>query len=322
MKTEDEIASLLVQGLSPADLVDRGYKKSTVYKVYAKRQRDPRATPKGSWSFENVKLSKERYMPGEVATIWSQLRNNTPYDFYVGWVGIQPEWMIGRWYPQEVRNLLKPNASMLVTLTVPIPTDLPLGEHVYTFGVEGQFMGQGGDRYGSLHQTEWSEPEILGVKYPAKGLKIFFSHSTENMPLVRQIETILDNYGYHVIIAEDVPEPGVILREKFQQKIRESNLVLTLMTHEGSRSQWVIEEANYARSIGKPLLPLKERNVGLESDIEWVEFSRDESAEQIGRKTLEAVANMQKRFEQASLWAAVALLLVPLIVLSLGSSKK
>jgi len=329
MGIEDEIANLLIQGFSPTEIIQQGYKKSTVYKVHATHQRDPSSTYRGNWSFENIRLSKERYMPSEVTTIWCHLKNNTPYDFYVANVGIQPEWLSGRtrypqnnseWYPQEIRALLKPNNSKSITFSFPIPADLPLGDYTYTFGIEGQFMGTPTTSHISSFQIEWSEPSIIQVKHPKRGIKIFLSHSTKNLFLVRQIENFLDNFGYDVIIAEDIREPGVVLLEKFQRLIRESNLLLALLTSEGVNSTWVIEEVNYAQGINKPLLLFKEDSVPLESDLEWVEFSRYDHPDDIYRKVLESIQNIQKRTKGGGGLVVLGLLALFLLAVTSGES--
>jgi len=316
--TEEEIARLLHQGLSPIDVIRQGYKKSTVYKVYSKRSRDPSSTHKGNWFFENVRSSKERYLPGDVITVWGSLKNNTPYDFYVAKVGIQPEWMKDQWYSQDVRDLLKPNSSKQISFTLPIPSDLPLGEYTYTFGIEGPFLGATAISNISPYPIEWSEPNFFEIKYQKRGVKIFISYSTMNKSLIYQIESFLDNYGYDVIIAEDRKEPGVLLLEKFQRLIRESHLVLALWTDEGARSKWVIEETNYAYGIGKPLLLLKEENTKLQSELEWIEFSRNDPPNEICRKVTDAVQNIQHRTGGIS--PLIGLGLLGLFLLILGSS--
>jgi len=316
MGIEDEIFKLLTQGYSPTEIINQGYAKSTVYKVYSNLQHDPSSTYKGSWYFENIRLSKERYLPGETITIRCRLKNNTLYDFYIANIGIQPEWIHNKWYPLEIRALLKPNNYRSIALTVPIPNELPLGEYTYTFGVEGQFLGSSNSPHVTPYNIEWSEPLIFEVKHPKRYVKIFFSHSTQNISLVYQIASYLDNYGYEVIIAENIQEPGAVLREKFQRLIRESRFVLGLFTHEGVRSQWVQEEVQYARSIGKIVLPLKERSVSIQSDIEWVPFSKYDPPDVINRTVLGAVENILQR---AGGFPWLGLGLLGLIVLALGS---
>jgi len=122
-----------------------------------------------------------------------------------------------------------------------------------------------------------------------------------------------------VVIAEDIREPGVVLKEKFQRLIRESKFLLALLTEEGVRSQWVQEEVDHARSISKPLLLLKERSVSIPSDLEWVEFSRTDSPEVLNATVLGAIQKMLQR-TGGSPWIGLAL--VGLILLALGSENE
>lgn len=318
MGVEDEILRLLSQGASPLEVIGKGYKKSTVYKVYTQLQHNPTSTQRGAWYIEGIRLSKERYLPSETISVSCRLRNFTNHDLYVSKFGIQAEWMHHEWYPQEVRALIKPNNSRSFTLTVPIPNNLALGEYTYSFGVEGQFLGSSNIPQNSSFNTEWSEPNIFHIKQLKKYIKIFFSHSTKNKSLVYQIESLLDNYGYEVIIAEDIREPGVILTEKFQRLIRESRFLLALLTHEGIRSNWVIEEVNYAQSINKPLLLLKERSVEIQTDLEWVEFASNDSPEVLQVTVLNAIQNILQR-TGGSPWVGLALM--GLVLLALRSDE-
>lgn len=315
MGVEDDIRRLLTQGYSPSEIIAQGFKKSTVYKIHSELQFNSTSTYRGAWFIEGIRLSKERHLPGEIITVWFRIKNVTPYDLYVANIGIQPEWMHEEWYSQEIRHLLKPNNSRSITLTIPIPNDLPLGEYSYTFGIEGQSLGTPNPPQMSTSNIEWSEPKVFEIKHPKRFVKIFCSHSTQNMSLVYQIESFLDNYGYEVIIAEDIQEPSAVLREKFQRLIRESRFLLALLTHEGIRSNWVIEEVDYARSISRPCLLLKEKSVSMQSDIEWVEFSRDDPQEVTNVTVLRAIQNMLQQ-TGGSPWIGIALLGLILLALA------
>ncbi|HVP22424.1 MAG TPA: hypothetical protein VMS77_00775 [Conexivisphaerales archaeon] len=93
-----------------------------------------------------------------------------------------------------------------------------------------------------------------------------------------------------VKIGEDVSEPGVLLGEKSQRMIQESTIFLALFTEEGARSSWVIKEANYAQEIGKPTILLKEETANIETQVEWVAFSRYDSPEITLSKIMSAIS--------------------------------
>lgn len=268
------------------------------------------STYKENWYLENIRLSKKRCLPGESITITGRLINKMSSDLNIVKVWVQPGWLLnGKAYPFEIKGLLKPNGSKSIALRVTIPKDLPLGEYTCAFGVEGEFLRE--PYFSWMHTLK-----LFEIKHPKRHVKIFFSHSTQNMSLVYQIASYLDNYGYEVIIAEDIQEPGAVLREKFERLIKESRFVIALFTHEGVRSQWVKEEVEYARSLRRIVLPLKESSVSIQSDIEWVSFSKYDPPDVINKTVLDAVVNILKR---AGGFPWLAALVVGFVVLSLIS---
>ena len=217
-------------------------------------------------------------------------RNTSDRDLYLYKVGAHFEWMKTpyEWFAQEVKDLVRPNQRRYFTFLVTVPRDISLGEYEILFGIEAQSLPPT-NQLDQLRQTMWGEPLIFDVKHPITGLKVFISHSTEDIQIVRELEKKLDNYGVQAIIAEDIPEPGTVLEEKFKAKIRESNLFLALLTESSARSKWVIMETEYARSIQKPVVPLKERSLRVESPIEWIEFSRGDNADAIFPRVMDAI---------------------------------
>jgi hypothetical protein len=125
------------------------------------------------------------------------------------------------------------------------------------------------------------------------------------MALVARLRDSLDNDGIEVILAEEKLEPGVILEEKFQRLIRESGFVLALLTEDGARSTWVIKEVNYALQVGKPCILLKEESVTLETDREWVKFSKYDSHEVLSQKVKEAIEAVRNKISQPNIVGAV-----------------
>jgi hypothetical protein len=290
MGIQDEIEEYLRQGYTPQQLIDMGHKKSTVYKVYSALKSYVMPTTRPEWVIENVMPWPLRCLPGQTLSMSFSFKNTSDQDIYLYRIGTHFEWMITpyEWFAQDVKDLVKPNQRHLFTFLVPVPRNIPLGEYEILFGIEAQSLPPTGNLDQS-RQTLWSEPLIFHVKHPITGIKVFISHSTEDTQIVRELEKRLDNYGIEPIIAEDIPEPGTVLEEKFKAKIRESNIFLALLTESSARSKWVIMETEYARSIQKPVIPLKERSLRVESPIEWIGFSRGENADAIFPRVMEAI---------------------------------
>ena len=300
MGIEDEIRTLLVQGMSPSDLImNHQFKKSTVYKVYNELKMRETPITKNSWIVEDIKLDKGRFQPGDRVSISYQLRNMSTLDFYVYRGGIELEWMCenNTWYVHGNRFLLNPQESKRLHGEFDIPLDLPLGEYDLRFGIEGQFLSSSSTGQIATNQTSWTMPLTLEVKLPPTGVTLFISHSTKNMSLVRSLSNYLDIQGITPIIAEDISSPGAHLPEKFQEQIRECDIFLALLTHEATRSKWVLYETNYALNINKPRILLKEKTVDIESidQYEWTPFSANEPIENITSKVLNAVETAKRQ---------------------------
>jgi len=291
---EDEIREYLMQGYTPKQLISMGYRKSTVYKVYNSVKSFFTSTTKPDWVVD-ITPAEPRCLPGKSVLMKFRFENKSDRDLYLYRVGVSTEWMTSdKWLAQNVRELIKPGQSLLFSFIVPVPPDTTLGEYELRFGIEGQYLPL--SKYsGQSMQIEWAEPIIFHVKHPRSGIKVFISHSTKDLHLVREIEERLDNYGIEPIIAEDIPQPGAELEEKFKALIRESTIFLAFLTQSGVNSEWVIKETNYALSLDKPRILLKEKSVHIETPYEWIPFSIDEPIESITMKILNAIKTLEKR---------------------------
>lgn len=286
MVLEDEIRRKLLTGHSPQQLLQAGYRKSTIYKALATTRAQLVPVTPTAWSIRNISFTNLRFQPGQSVPIGFAFKNESPLDIYITRIGVRAEWMRGEWHSQEVKDLVKSGSQRWFNFSLPIPLDVHLGEYDLFFGLEGQYLPV---TYYQPAQVQWSEPVILEIKKPRKGWRIFISHSTSDMGLVRHLETNLDNEGVDVTIAEDQLEPGVVLEQKFQRLIQESNVVLALLTESGAGSEWVIKEVNYAYQLNKPCILLKEQHVKIDSQREWVEFSRYDPPDQILQQVMASI---------------------------------
>jgi hypothetical protein len=308
MGVQDEISKYLQEGYTPQQIIKMGYKKSTVYKVYETLKTYLTKVGKSDWCITNIRFNKPRYLPEEKISVSFNFENTSGKEIYLYQIGIWVEWLKpDEWYAQEVRDLVKSSQKRFFSFLIPIPNDIPLGEYELRFGIKAQYLPIMEYRDQTL-QVQWSEPEIIHIKHPLTGIKMFISHSTLDMPLIRQLEQHLDNYGIEPIIAEDMRTPGVPLREKFQEKIREATIFLVLFTEESIRSKWVIEETNYALKIGKPIIPLKEESVRIKLDIEWIEFSKYDKPETIFSKIMDGINSRLKKVPQINVPIGILIL--------------
>lgn len=296
MAIEEEIWKELTSGKTPNELIEAGYKKPTVYKVYRKFKRGTHRKTSSSWNVIKLNFSQERYLPCQEGSVTFTLKNTSNSDLYVYRVGIQPEWMNGEWRTIDPRILLYPLEEKQFSIAFEIP-ELPLGEYAIRFGIEGQHLPSTGETASEL-QTRWSEPTYIHVKNPRTGYKIFISHSIKDMYLIRPLKNYLDNYGIDPIIAEDQREPGSYLPEKFEQLIRESHFFLGILTKNSIKSDWVIHETNYALKINKPSILLVDEDAPVETTAEWTLFRMDEPVESIVEKVFEDINKLKQKITQ------------------------
>lgn len=239
--------------------------------------------------------------------VWYTIKNDADSDLYVRKSGIQPQWLEKNWIADDARMLLKPGEqSQAICIMTQIPRDVSLGEYEVRFGMEGQFLSSHG---GSGNLLQWSEPMFLPVQYPSKNVTVFVSHSTQDMHLVRQLQHYIENYGFSVIIAEDLTQPGVVLSDKFEGLIRTSDIIVGIVTPNGIRSEWVKQEVNYAHKIGKKIVLLVQDTVAFRSPLEYIKFSCNDSMGRIAQeisKILEPPQQNNNETASGPNWAPVA----------------
>ncbi len=294
MGVEEEIQQLLLEGRTPKEVIQMGYQKPTVYKIHGILKKGTVTETYSLWCIENIKFSQDRYQPNQSGIVTFELRNTADTDLYVYRVGIQPEWLKEKWYSITLRVLLHPNEKKQSVIGFDIP-QLPLDEYGIRFGTEGQYLypsirGIKGEQY-----IQWSEPVFIDIKMPRMRYKIFISHSTQDMFLIRQLAKHLDNYGIDVVIAEDIRSPGIKLEEKIYSLIRECDFVLGILTSNGVNSEWVRKEINYAHKINKPIIPLVEEGIRINMDIEYVPFDSSESIKSILDKIRNGIDKLREK---------------------------
>lgn len=307
MGIEDEIRSYIARGYTPQQIIGNlNFKKSTVYKVYSEDKMRTSAVTPSMWSAEAISLDRGldgRYLPGDTATVGFSVVNRSPSDLYMTKAGVQPEWMerylgfgSSEWVVQEGSVLLRPGERRVFRVPIEIPAHLSLGEYNLRFGIEGQFLSMGMPQYGPGAPPLWTDPLVFHVQYPITD-SVFFSHSTKNMSLVRQLEKCLDDFGVHCTIAEDIGEPGRDLREKFHYYIDQNSFFLGLLTQEAVMSAVVIDEVEYALLKKKPGIYLVEEGIEIPPlSQEWASrFSRQWPVEQFVTVVLDAIASIRKR---------------------------
>lgn len=296
MGTEDEIREKLQQGFTPASLVESGYKKSTVYKVHETIKQFNNTTNSPKWTITNIVFNNGGYfMPGNTVRVNFHFKNNAERDLYVLNLGLRPEWMISenKWITQPVKELLKPGQMKFISLTFDIPLNCSLGEYDLYFGVEGQYLPVQSYE-DTMLTTQWSDPIVLHVKRPRTGVTVFLSHSMQDQYLVRELAKKLDENGVNVLMPEEQIQSGENIQNAITRMINSSNVFLALITESAASSSYVRQEIEYAVSINKPRILLKENSVSFNSTYKWTEFSKNDSPDKILQTIMQAIQSLPR----------------------------
>ena len=161
-------------------------------------------------------------------------------------------------------------------------------------------------------------------------LSVFLSHSVKDTRIIREIKQEFGDKDVDLYIAEDNPDPGVVLRDKIKKAIESCDIFLLLVTKEGSRSRWVNSEIGIAVGARKRIVPMVQEGAKIPStilDLERINFKIDDTDGAIKSlhrfllkfKSKKDNLDLSKLFD----WIEVSLLLVLIIVLfaSLFSKK-
>lgn len=91
--------------------------------------------------------------------------------------------------------------------------------------------------------------------------KVFLSHSTSDLGIVRALASLLSKFGAKVEVAEWYLAPGESLNKKVLRLIDGCDCVVALLTKNGIRSNWVQQEIGYALNSKKSVIPLVEKGI-------------------------------------------------------------
>jgi hypothetical protein len=91
--------------------------------------------------------------------------------------------------------------------------------------------------------------------------RVFVSHSTIDVRIIKQLKNSLKTKGIEAYIAELHPQAGKPITSKIKWGIESSHLVVALLTKYGSNSHWVSQEIGYAERAGKLIIPIIEEGV-------------------------------------------------------------
>jgi hypothetical protein len=114
---------------------------------------------------------------------------------------------------------------------------------------------------------------------------LFVSHSSHDRDEAERVAQRLRAEGFAALFLDFDPADGIPAgrdweRELFAQ-LRKTDGVIFLASAASVASQWCFAEVSHARSLGRPVFPLRLEagvRLGLIDDVQWIDFSEGETA--------------------------------------------
>lgn len=109
------------------------------------------------------------------------------------------------------------------------------------------------------------------------GYKVFLSHTAADGPWVKWIAQNAQSVGIEVYLYEHDPKPGQTLATKVQAAIRNSDVLVVLLTTNSQFAPYVHQEIGSAKALQKRIVPLvqpgiDERSLAMLQGIEHIPF--------------------------------------------------
>lgn len=99
------------------------------------------------------------------------------------------------------------------------------------------------------------------------GTRVFVSHAPENLETVQELVSSVRNLPIDVALAVEEVEPGRA-RRNLEGQLRNSDLVVVVLTDESADDYWVNQELGYAVAKGLPIIPVVEDTAYLRGYLE------------------------------------------------------
>lgn len=87
-------------------------------------------------------------------------------------------------------------------------------------------------------------------------IDVFISYSVKDSPLANELESKLAGLGIRTFLAEKSLEIGLHWQGQIQQALRDSKMLVVLLTPNSVKSNWVMLEAGAAWGLEIPLVPV------------------------------------------------------------------
>jgi hypothetical protein len=114
---------------------------------------------------------------------------------------------------------------------------------------------------------------------------LFISHSSSDRDAAERLEKRLHAEGFAALFLDFDPEQGIPAGRNWERELytqlRKTDAVIFLASAASVASQWCVVEVSLARSLGKPIFPLRLEGdawLALLDDVQWLDLAEDEQA--------------------------------------------
>jgi WD40 repeat protein len=114
---------------------------------------------------------------------------------------------------------------------------------------------------------------------------LFISHSGRNRDVAQRVHQLLRNAGYRALFLDFDPSDGIPVGRRWEAELyaqlRRTDGVIFLASADSVASKWCFAELSLARSMGRPVFPLRlDATAWLEllQDVQWVDLTAGEAA--------------------------------------------
>jgi energy-coupling factor transporter ATP-binding protein EcfA2 len=114
---------------------------------------------------------------------------------------------------------------------------------------------------------------------------LFISHSSRDQVAAQRVHQWLRNAGYQALFLDFYPSAGIPAGRRWEAELyaqlRRTDGVIFLASADSVASKWCFAELSLARSLGRPVFPLRLDTTAwldLLQDVQWVDLTADETS--------------------------------------------
>ena len=104
----------------------------------------------------------------------------------------------------------------------------------------------------------------------AEPRKIFISYSHRDIEACSQIDSFLEKQEGFDVWYDKGLIPGEVYRKRIAEVIRDAGYFIILLSNSSVRSDWVLDEVEYAKKLRKRILPIWIENVEIPDDLDMI----------------------------------------------------